>query len=67
MRVPDDLAILGFDDLDMSEYIGLSTIKQPLDESGRIAVELLFSQLLEPDRPVRHIQLPLKLIERETT
>ncbi len=67
MRVPDDLAILGFDDLDIAEYIGLSTIRQPLDESGRIAVELLFSQRLDPNRPVQHIQLPLTLVERETT
>lgn len=67
MRVPDDLAILGFDDLDIAEYMGLSTIRQSLDESGRIAAELLFSQLLEPGRPVKHIRLPLTLVERETT
>ncbi len=67
IRIPDDLAILGFDDLDMAEYMGLSTIRQPLDESGRVAAELLFSQLLDPNRPVKHIELPLSLIERETT
>jgi LacI family transcriptional regulator len=67
IRVPGDIAILGFDDLDIAEYMGLSTIRQPLDESGRVAAELLFSQLLDPTRPVQHIRLPLSLVERETT
>lgn len=66
-RIPDDLAILGFDDLDIAEYMGLSTIRQPLDESGRVAAELLFSQFLDPSRPIQHIQLPLTFVERETT
>lgn len=67
LKVPEDLAILGFDDLDIAEYLSLSTIRQPLDESGRIAAELLFSQRLNPSRPVQHIQLPLTIVERETT
>ncbi|MEN4012681.1 MAG: LacI family DNA-binding transcriptional regulator [Chloroflexota bacterium] len=67
LRVPDDVAILGFDDLDMADYIGLSTVRQPLDESGRVAAELLFSRVTNPSRSVQHIRLPLTLIERETT
>ena len=66
LRVPDDLAILGFDDLDIAEYMGLSTIRQPLDESGKVAAELLFSRITNPNRSVQHIRLPLTLIERET-
>jgi len=66
-RVPDDLAVLGFDDLDLAEYFGLSTIHQNLDESGRLAVEILLARLKDPSRPLRHVRLPLSLIERETT
>jgi LacI family transcriptional regulator len=66
VRVPDDLAVIGFDDLDIAEYIGLTTIRQHLDESGRVAVELLLSRLADPSRAIQHIQLPLTLIERET-
>ena len=66
LHVPDDLAVLGFDDLDLAEYIGLTTIRQPLDDSGRIAVELLLSKLSDPDQPSQHIQLPLNIVERET-
>jgi DNA-binding LacI/PurR family transcriptional regulator len=66
LKVPDDLSVIGFDDLDMADYVGLTTIRQPLDDSGRIAAELLLSRLADPDRPVQHVRLPLTIIERET-
>ena len=67
LRVPADITILGFDDLDIAEYVGLSTVRQPLDESGRVAAELLFSRLTDRSRSVQHIRLPLSLVERETS
>ncbi|KAF0111519.1 MAG: Uncharacterized protein FD147_870 [Chloroflexi bacterium] len=66
LRIPQDVAIIGFDDIDMAEYFGLTTVHQPLDESGRIAANLLISRLSESTQPVQHIELPLKVIERET-
>jgi len=66
LKVPQDLAVIGFDDLDMADYVGLTTICQHLDESGRIAVELLLGRLSDPSRPPQHIHLALSVIERET-
>jgi DNA-binding LacI/PurR family transcriptional regulator len=66
IRIPQDIAIIGFDDLDMANYVGLTTIHQPLDESGRIAADLLLSRLDDPSRSIQHITLPLKVVERET-
>ncbi len=66
LRVPDDLAVIGFDDIEVAEYIGLTTIRQPLQESGRIAVELVLNRLVDPARPVQHVRLPLSLVVRET-
>jgi len=66
IKIPDDLAIIGFDDLDIAEYVGLTTIRQPLDDSGRIAAELLLSQLNDARRPIQHVKLPLCVIERDT-
>jgi LacI family transcriptional regulator len=66
LQVPGDLAVIGFDDLDLAEYVGLTTIRQPLDDSGRIAVELLLSKLSDPNQPSQHIQLPLNIVERDT-
>jgi len=67
LRIPDDLAVIGFDDLDVAEDIGLTTIRQPLDESGRIAAQLLLDRLENAGRPVQHVQLPLSLVVRDTT
>jgi len=66
VRVPDDLAVIGFDDLDMAEVMDLTTVRQPLDESGQIAVELLLVRLSNPERSIQHVQLPLVIVERKT-
>jgi len=66
LRVPQDVAIIGFDNIDMSDFFGLTTVHQPLDESGKIAANLLISRLTESSQPIQHIQLPLKIVERET-
>lgn len=66
VEVPGQLAVIGFDDLDMAEYADLTTISQHLDESGKLAVEILFAQLESPSRLPRHVKLPLTLIERKT-
>jgi DNA-binding LacI/PurR family transcriptional regulator len=66
VKVPEQLAVIGFDDLDMAEYADLTTISQHLDESGRLAVEILLAQIASPSRPPRHVKLPLTLIERQT-
>lgn len=66
LRIPDDVAVLGFDDLDIADYLGLTTIRQALDESGRVAVELLLSRLADPMRSTQHVHFPLTIIRRNT-
>lgn len=66
LKIPQDLAVLGFDGLEYAEFMGLTTINQSLVDSGRIAAELLLTQLTDASRSVQHIKLPLTLIERET-
>lgn len=66
LRVPQDVAVIGFDDIDIADYFGLTTVHQPLDESGRIAASLLISRLNDPTQSIQHIELPLSIIERET-
>ena len=66
LNVPEQLAVVGFDDLDMAEYADLTTICQHLDESGRLAVEILLAQLDSPARPPIHVKIPLTLIKRKT-
>ncbi|GAA5165115.1 MULTISPECIES: LacI family DNA-binding transcriptional regulator [Amycolatopsis] len=66
LRVPQDLAVIGFDDAEIAEHLGLTTIRQPLEESGEIAAETLVKQLTIPDPTLRHVTLNLTLVERET-
>ena len=66
VRVPEDLAVVGFDDLDLAEYADLTTVQQHLDESGRLAVEILLSHIADPSRAPQHVTLQLKIIERLT-
>jgi LacI family transcriptional regulator len=66
MKVPGDLAIIGFDNLDIADYMELTTIDQALDESGRLAAELLMLRIADRTRPVQNIKLPLSIVERAT-
>jgi DNA-binding LacI/PurR family transcriptional regulator len=66
VTVPDKLAVIGFDDLDMAEYADLTTISQHLDESGKLAVEILISQMESSSPLPRQVKIPLTLIERNT-
>jgi DNA-binding LacI/PurR family transcriptional regulator len=66
VKIPEQLAIIGFDDLDTAEYEDLTTIRQHLDESGRLAIEILLAHIADNSRPVQHVTLPLVLIERIT-
>jgi DNA-binding LacI/PurR family transcriptional regulator len=66
VSVPEKLAVIGFDDLDMAEYADLTTISQHLDESGRLAVEILIAQIESPSQLPRHVKIPLSIIERKT-
>jgi LacI family transcriptional regulator len=63
--VPDDLAVVGYDDIEIARYAGLTTIAQPLEESGAIAAHLLLAALDGESGSGR--QLPVRLMVRSTT
>lgn len=44
LRVPEDISVLGYDNLDISQHVGISTLDQHLELSGRRAVEFLTNQ-----------------------
>lgn len=67
LSIPGDLSLIGFDGTNTSEYVGLTTVDQYLEESGRLSAQLLMRRIKEPHSPIQNIYLPLKIIERETT
>ena len=66
--MPGDVSVVGFDDVEVSGYAGLTTVRQPLFESGRLAAELLLESLAaeEPLGESEH-RLDLELVVRSTT
>jgi LacI family transcriptional regulator len=67
LAVPGDVSVVGFDDLEVASYIGLTTVHQPLEESGRRAVERLVAAIEGEEPPPREQQLELELEVRRTT
>jgi LacI family transcriptional regulator len=66
-NVPDDLSVVGFDDLEVAPYVGLTTVHQPLEESGRRAVERLVAALGDEGTEPHEERLELELKVRRTT
>lgn len=64
--VPDDVSLLGFDDIPWATVIRpqLTTIRQPIAAIGTEAVTLLTRKLLNPNAPLRKIILEVALVER---
>jgi LacI family transcriptional regulator len=69
LRVPEDLSVVGFDDVEHATIVtpALTTVRQPLAEMGRTAVSLLM-RLLERQRfETLHVELGTRLVVREST
>ncbi|MEY9967122.1 LacI family transcriptional regulator [Streptacidiphilus sp. MAP12-16] len=69
LRVPEDLSITGFDDIDLSRSTVpmLTTVRQPLEEMGRMAVSLLMRLLERHTVDTLHVELATHLIVRGST
>lgn len=67
VAVPDELSVTGYDDLELAGHLGLTTIRQPLFESGVRAVERLLGMIGGTDAgPLREVQ-DIHLITRRST
>ncbi len=67
MSVPDDLSVTGYDDLELADHLHLTTIRQPLFESGVRAVQRLLVGLDDrPMTPFREVQ-EISLVVRSST
>jgi DNA-binding LacI/PurR family transcriptional regulator len=68
VRVPEELSVIGFDDIEVSPYLGLTTIRQPLYDSGRKGAEVLMGAISGDDHNgPPSIEMPLELLVRKTT
>ena len=76
LAVPDDVSVVGFDDVEIAAHVGLSTVRQPLHESGQRAAAILL-EIAARGAPHRRpgdgtdasmtIELPLRFVARAST
>lgn len=69
LRVPEDVSVAGFDDIDLAQATTppLTTVRQPLSEMGRMAVSLLNRLLDRHELEALHVELATELIIRDST
>lgn len=64
LRVPEDVAIVGFDDSLVAQTSDLTTIRQPLQESGEWAASTLLAMIANPGSAVPSLTMPVSLVRR---
>lgn len=67
-KIPQDLKIVGYDDINVANLVvpSLTTVRQPIKEIARKAIELILRQI-DGEKVEKENILPITLIERETT
>jgi LacI family transcriptional regulator/LacI family repressor for deo operon, udp, cdd, tsx, nupC, and nupG len=66
-NVPDDLSVIGYDDIESADYVGLTTIRQHLIESGRHGAQILVEEMARPADVPPVVELSPELVVRSTT
>ena len=67
LRVPEQLSVIGFDGIEISELLELSTMQQPLQEMGELGASKLVELIENPSHPPELIRFDTKFVERRTT
>lgn len=67
LKVPEQLSVIGYDDIRDAEYLELTTMRQLLFRSGVLGCKTLLSMIDHPDQVPEEIILPVELVVRKTT
>lgn len=69
LRVPEDISLVGFDDLDLGALLDppYTVVDRPTVAQGEAAARLLLDRLRDPDRPQQSLLLPVRLVVRAST
>lgn len=68
VKVPEDISVIGFDNLNISEYTtpSLTTVSQDIELKGKAAVDLIIKEINDEISSPQHRVLPLEIIERQS-
>jgi len=69
LRVPEDVSVIGFDDIESAGYLtpSLTTLRQPLEQMGELAADHLIAIINDGAQPLSEVLVDPTLIEREST
>ena len=65
-KVPEDVSIVGFDDIELASHMNLTTMRQPMYRMGHMAVERLAARMSKPNLKVIHTTFLPELVVRGT-
>ena len=68
IRIPDDLALVSFDDFEWADlfHLSLTAIAQPTKAMGEQALQLVLSRLADPAIPTRRVVMQSEFVHRES-
>jgi DNA-binding LacI/PurR family transcriptional regulator len=66
-KVPEQIQLIGFDDQPMMDLLGLTTVRQPMQDFGTWAAEAIVELIQKPQSPPPNRVFPLELVRRQTT
>jgi LacI family transcriptional regulator len=69
LRCPEDVSVVGYDDVRMSRYVSppLTTIEMPAEELGAEAARMALATIADPGQPSRLVRLPARLVPRRSS
>lgn len=66
-KVPEDIAVAGFDNSFFSEHFGITTVSQPINEISKLAVKILIDNIKNRNKVLERIELTPRLLPRNST
>jgi LacI family repressor for deo operon, udp, cdd, tsx, nupC, and nupG len=66
LRVPEDISVIGYDDHEYAELMGVTTIAQPAKFLGQLAASQIMAQIEKPDSAIAQIKVPTNLVVRSS-
>jgi DNA-binding LacI/PurR family transcriptional regulator len=67
LHVPDDLSVIGYDDIEACDFVGLTTVRQHLFDSGRQGADLLMAEIAQRSQTAPEIVIQPDIVRRRTT
>jgi len=67
MRIPEDIGVMGYDNIKTAQYLGLSTIDQKMYDVGMMSIDRLTTMIKEKDTSIMQSEIEPRLVVRNST